>query len=93
MASHKQRFLSQAWAWRNAKESGGNNKFKQGSDLAAIFNTVGAKAGTAWCAVFVSACAKKARAGQVIGTNFWAPKVCTSVISRGGKWIRGPYGV
>lgn len=94
MASHKQRFLAQAASWIGAREKAGAkdsaNKVASGSTLATIFNTVGAKSGTAWCAIFVSACAKKARAGKVIGTSFTAPGVCKTVLNRGGTWIPGP---
>lgn len=95
MASPKQQFLNWAkyWAVTNvARESGGQNKFKKGSELAKIFSLAGASAGTAWCAIFVYACAKKAGiAGKLLTNKRYAPSICHSVVSKGGQWIKGPY--
>ena len=94
--THKQRFLKQAFEWIGARESGGQNKYQKGTKLAAIFQTAGAAAGTAWCAVFVYACAKRAGATSLIGAGtkskdwFTAPGVCHSVVNKGGTWIPGP---
>lgn len=93
-----QAFLDQAYYWavtNPAKESGGQNKFAKGSELAKIFSLAGASAGTAWCAIFVYACARKAgiTSGkhQLLSNQAYAPKICKSVIAHGGQWIKGPY--
>ena len=89
-----QAFLDQAYYWavtNPAKESGGQNKFASGSELAKIFSLAGASAGTAWCAIFVYACAKKAGATGLISYNCYAPGICHNVIKKGGTWIKGPY--
>lgn len=91
MATHLETFLQQANSWIGAKESGGQNRYAKGSKLAEIFTTYGAAPGTAWCAVFVSACAIKAKATSVIGKNPYAPGICKQVIKNGGTWIKGPY--
>lgn len=92
MATCLQAFLSQASAWIGAKESGGQNKYAKGSTLETIFKTAGASAGTAWCAIFVYACAKKAGiAGKLLTKSNYAPGICHNVIKKGGTWIPGPY--
>lgn len=95
MASALQKFLDQAYYWavtNPAKESGGQNKFKKGSELATIFSLAGASAGTAWCAIFVYACARKAGVHNTLfSKSFYAPGICHNVIKKGGTWIPGPY--
>lgn len=89
-----QAFLDQAYYWavtNPAKESGGQNKFAKGSELAKIFSLAGASAGTAWCAIFVYACAKKAKATGLMSYSCFAPGICHNVIKKGGTWIKGPY--
>lgn len=95
MATHKQTFLSQAYKWLGAREQAGykdsKNKVEKGSKLAEIFSAAGAKSGTAWCAIYVYACAKKAKATKCIGKSWTAPGICKSVVkSKGGTWIPGP---
>jgi hypothetical protein len=95
MATHKQKFLSQAYKWLGAKEQAGykdsKNKVEKGSKLAEIFSAAGAKSGTAWCAIYVYACAKKAKATKCIGKSWTAGGICKlTVKSKGGTWIHGP---
>lgn len=93
MATYRQAFIRQAWAWRGVKEKG-KNSYEKGSELEKIFKLAGISKGTAWCAAFVVACGKRAKIvgkGKLMGNNSYAAGVCHTVISHGGKWIKGPY--
>lgn len=90
-APHLEAFLSAAKYFIGLKESG-NNSFtdKRGREL---WNLWGWNAsGTAWCAIFVSACAQKAGvAGKVIEKQAGAGWLQQStVLHCGGTWIDGP---
>ena len=90
-APHLVKFLETARYFIGLKESG-NNTFKdpRGREL---WNLWGWNAsGTAWCAIFVSACAQKAGiAGKVISKNSYAIEVQRLTVKNcGGTWIDGP---
>ena len=81
-----QKFLAQAKDWVFTHKAGhGNTYHKQ------ICSIVGISTSTAWCAAFVSACAKKSGNNGVIGMNSGAGGVCNTVIKKGGSWIKGPH--
>ena len=90
-APHLMKFLETARHFVGLKESG-NNSFTdpRGREL---WNLWGYNAsGTAWCAIFVSACAQKAGiAGKVISKNSYAIEVQRLTVKNcGGTWIDGP---
>ena len=90
-APHLEKFLSAAKYFIGLKESG-NNSFtdKRGREL---WNLWGWNAsGTAWCAIFVSACAQKAGIlNKVIAKNSYAIEVQRLTVNKyNGRWIDGP---
>ena len=85
MAANLQKFLDQARYWAvTHKAVKGNSYHKEICSIAGIGTS------TAWCAAFVSACAKKSGNNSVVGMNNGAGGVCNTVIKKGGTWIKGP---
>lgn len=86
-----QKFLSAAKYFIGLKETG-NNSFTdpRGKELWRLWGYDAS--GTAWCAIFVSACAQKAGiAGKVISKDSYAIGVQYKTVHNcGGKWIDGP---
>ena len=80
-----QSFINQARYWVvTHKAVKGNQYHKDICKIAKISTS------TAWCAAFVSACAKQSSNNSVIGMNNGAGGVCNTVISKGGTWLKGP---
>lgn len=91
-APHLDKFLETARYFIGLQESG-NNRFTdpRGQEL---WNLWGGNAnGTPWCAIFVSACAKKADIlNVVIAKSSWARGILEDTRDRlGGTWIDGPF--
>ncbi len=80
-----QKFINQAKYWVVTHKAGHGNAYHK-----EICKLRGISTSTAWCAAFVSACAKKSGNNDVIGMNNGAGGVCNTVIHKGGTWIKGP---
>lgn len=80
-----QKFINQAKYWAVTHKAGHGNAYHK-----EICKLRGISTSTAWCAAFVSACSQKSGNTSVVGTNNGAGGVCNTVISKGGKWIKGP---
>ncbi len=91
-APHLEAFLDAAKYFIGLKESG-NNTFKdpRGREMLSLYGNV--NYASAWCAVFVSACAQKAGiAGTLIKKQSAAGWLQEStVLYCNGKWVDGPY--
>jgi hypothetical protein len=86
--NHKQAFIAQAQAWVGLSENPGDNNGFSGS-YRQIINIVDPSYHSAWCAMFVSACAKQAGISNIIPTNSWAYGIGEGIFAKGGHSIPG----
>lgn len=85
---HKQAFVNQAIAWEGLSETPGDPNGFSGS-YRQIIDIINPNYHSAWCAMFVSACAKQAGIQNIIPANSWAYGIGAGIIANGGKSIPG----